>query len=127
MVKLTVRKLLIFGLVGIILSVAGYFSAQAITMLYKQVTGSGNVEYSDQTTVSQVVVQGADKIKVSLVSTATTVASHVYTVELYLDGNDTATQTVNWTAGQIPGTTKSVTFAGLSLAGVTDYSVEVRY
>jgi len=43
------------------------------------------------------------------------------------DGKWGVTQTVSWTAGEIPGTKKKVNFTGLNLAAVLVVEAEVTY
>ena len=120
-------KKLIIGLLillGVIL--ASFTVTQAVTALYKQVTGVGSVEYSNEVDVTDLVVMSSSKIKVTITSTASTVAGYNYNVKLFLDGVATGgTQVVTWTSGQIPGTAKNAIFTGLSLGSVTAIGTEV--
>mgnify|MGYP001618652572 CR=1 FL=1 len=120
------RKLIATIAVLLAVGAAFYGVGYAFTQFYKQVAGVGTVEFVDQATVQDVSVIGADKVKVKVQSNSLTEAGYSYTVAFYLDGEQVATQTVSWTAPQIPGVSKNLTFTGLALAPVTQYGVEVR-
>lgn len=106
-------------------ALAFYSVGYAITSFYSQVTGIGNSEFTDETTVTSMVIVSPTKIQVKLTSTADTVAGQTYYAALYLNGNYEATQTTSWTTGQIPGTTKTLSYSGLSLGIVTSWGINV--
>lgn len=97
----------------------------AITALYKQIAGIGNTEFIDEVTVTELRVASPTKVQVIVKSKSSTVASTVYTVDLYLNGAKSGTSTVSWTASQIPDTEKTISFSGLSLGIVTSIGVDV--
>ena len=120
------RKLLIALVFVLAIGFASWGVGYAISQLYKEVAGIGNAVFLDQVTVTDVIVSGQHVIRARLTSNAGTEADYAYTVALYLDSVEQATDTVTWSAPQIPGTTKMVIFSSLDLSLVTTYGVEVR-
>jgi len=123
---MTLKKFAIAITLLLTFALASFGAAQAITALYKQVTGIGNVDYSDEVTVTNIRVTGPSKVQVTMVSNVTTVPDYVYTVTLYLDSVAVVpTTTVTWPLVQIPGVPKNVSFTGLTLGPVASIGVEV--
>ena len=102
-------------------------AAYALTTFAKSIAAYGQVKWTDEVTVTASSLDGNDTVKVKLQSNANTVADRVYTIHLYLNGEEAATQTVTWTAPQIPGNNKTKTFGGLDLAGITSWDIEVTH
>ncbi len=116
MISIALLLALVFTLTPLGTIAMAYFS--------KIVAGLGQTQYTDEVTVSNIKAKGT-KVDVDLTSVATTQADVVYTVILYLNDVSTATLTISWTAGEIPGVTKKVSFTGLSLGSVTEVYIEV--
>ena len=116
MISLALLLALVFTLTPLGTIAMAYFS--------KIVAGLGQTQYTDEVTVSDIKVKGT-KVEVSLTSVAQTQVGTEYAVKLYLNDVLAATLPVSWSVAQIPGTTKKITFAGLTLTTVTDIYVEV--
>ena len=118
------KYLLTIGLI-LALSLALFSSAYAVQIFWKQVTGVGVVKYTAEITVSNVLITSSTEITVSVTSTTNTAAGTSYTITLYLDGVNAGAGAISWTNAQIPGTTKTIIFSGLSLGVVSNLGVEI--
>lgn len=107
------------------ISLAAFSTAYAMTMLYKELSGVGNVDYNAEVTVTDIKATGPERIRVVLTSTATTEADYAYTINLFVNYTEVDTDTVTWTAPQIPGTNKIILFDNIDLSTATNISVEV--
>lgn len=108
--KFKIRHMFIAGaVVGAFLLGAG--AMYAMPGSYRTNVSSGAVNYAPEeaTLVSQKAA--GTEVKVTYESNASTEADYVYTVELTVDGDLVMSTTVSWTAGEIPGTKKKLTFA----------------
>ncbi len=100
----------------------------AISLFQKTLAGMGQMLYTNEVTVTDIKVASLSKVTVTIESNNSTVADRVYSAYLYLDDVKWATpQTVSFSAGEIPGTKKKVTFTGLSLATVSAIDVDITY
>lgn len=101
-------------------------AAYGLGIYTKELAGMGILKITDEVTVEEIEIDDATKAKIKLASNAQTVADKSYTVKLYLDGTFNSQQTTSWTAGEISGgIKKTLTWTGLSLAGVTTLKFEV--
>ena len=120
------RRLALILAIVIGVMFASYGVGYAITSFYKQLVGVGNVTFNQEVDIFNIQVTGPSSVKVITQSTANTEADYVYTVTLYLDFEAVApTQTVSFTAPQIPDVKKTITFSSLSLGAVSDVGAEV--
>ena len=114
------------SILAVLIGLALFGTSYAISAFSKTLTGIGNVDYVSEVTVTDIQISGNNKVTVRLTSIGDTQADTTYTVTLYLDQEPFATtQTVSWTSGEIPGTTKKITFDSVPLAPVTEVGVEV--
>lgn len=119
------NKVLIICIVFITILFFSYATVFALSSMYKQLAGLGNVEFVDQVQVTEIAIVSPTKIKTVIKSIISTEAGYVYKVNIYLDGVNTANQTVSWGSGQIPNIEKTLNFSGLSLGSVTIIGIEV--
>lgn len=102
--------------------------AYAISFFTKTLAGIGQMTYTNEVSILDIKVKSLSKVDVTVESKSNTVSDRVYIVVLYLDDVKwTDTQTVSWTAEQIPGTKKKVSFVGLDLASTIVVDAEVIY
>lgn len=120
------KRYLVIAAVFILVAVSASGAAYAISMFIKNISGIGQVNYTAAVGVDNIQVKSMTKVTVTLVSTPQTVAGKVYQADIYLDDvKQNLTQTVSWTAGQIPGGKKKLDFTTTSLATVTQIDAEV--
>lgn len=120
------KKWVVVTLLLLSAALASYSVGYAITSYYKQIVGIGNTIFTNEVIVKDIKIAGQDKVKVVVESTVLTEANFVYRVTLYLDFVDVVpSQDISFAAGEIPGTKKTKTFAGLALGPVTDIGAEV--
>jgi len=110
-----------------IIAVVCVASVYAVTSFYytKTVHAILEIEIDGQVTpISMDIVSGT--IVVTLQPNPSTVAAHTYIINLYLDNVLSGSNTISWTAAEITAlTTKSSTFIGIVLTGVTQITAEV--
>lgn len=100
----------------------------AISFFLKTLAGMGQMTYTDEVAIVDIKVRSLSKITVTIESKNSTVADREYSVYLYLDDvKQLVPQNVSWTALEIPGTKKKVTFDGLDLADVMIVDADVIY
>jgi len=122
------KKLALVGVIIVAMIVGAISSALALSMFQENLAGIGSAAFTDEVTIEKIKVKGLDEVRVRLYPTTNAVPARVYSVELYGDDDLLGTQTVTWTAPEITsGTRKDVTFAGLSLASITDLDIDVVY
>jgi len=122
------KKLIIAG-ITILITLASITAVWSLTSNFRIITGLGSVEWVNEAVVSQINQKGSEtnsQIIIKLTSTADTVADNIYTVTLYLNDIETATDTISWAAGEIPGTQKKITFSGLDLSTINNYNIDVE-
>lgn len=123
------KVLIIFGIIAILFTLLFYtpVGTYAFSYFAKQVAGLAQDRYTGEVTIIDTHASGTIKYSVWMQSTANTQPGHVYTLYLYFDDVVQAqTATVNWVAGEIPGTIKKVTISGLNMSAVTQIDPEVR-
>ena len=118
-------RIIIGGLVALVVILATVVGVQAMSGTFLTIAGVGGTQYVDEVDVIYVRVTGPDKVKTQFESTATTEADYVYDAVLLIDDLETLTSIVSWTAGQIPGTKKTLTFSTSTTAG-TSFDIDVR-
>ena len=121
------KKSVIAIVIFLAVALAAGGAAYALTTFAKDLAAYGQVKFTGQVTVTESKLDGNDTIKVKLQSNAQTVADRIYTVHLYLNGDEAATEPVSWSAPQIPGNSKVKTFTGLDLAAITSWDIEVTH
>jgi len=121
------KKSLVAIAIFLAVALAAGSAAYALSTFAKSVAGYGQVKWTNQVTITESKLDGADTIKGKVQSNANTVADRIYTVHLYLNGEEAATETVSWPAPQIPGNTKTKTFTGLDLVAITSWEIEVTH
>ena len=120
------KKIIIAISILIALAVSFGGAAYALSIFAKEIAGYGQIKFTSEVTVTDSSLDGASKVKIKLQSNVNTVADKVYNVRLILNGELVSTQTVSWTAPQIPGNTKVKIFSDLDLSTVTIWDIEVR-
>ena len=94
----------------------------------KTLDAMGFLNITDEVQITEIEIDDSSTMKVQGEPTINTQADVTYTVHAYLDGVDTAQETVSWTAAEISsGTKKKVTLSGLSLGGVESIKVEITH
>ncbi len=124
-------KRLLFVLGGLVLVFALLFltplGTTAFGFFAKSIAGLAQDRFTGEVTITDTHASGNDKYTIWVQSNAATVALKVYTIHLYFDDVLQAqTQTVTWTALEIPGTVKKITFTGLNTSSVLIIEPEIR-
>lgn len=125
------RKLQLIAVAIVVAMVMGAFLggyAYGLNIYQKTLDAIGFIEITDETTIDEMEIDDAETLKVQVAPTVNTQAGVTYTVHIYLDGVDTAQQTVSWIQAEIDGSLKKkVTFTGLSLDTATTVKAEVTH
>ena len=122
------KKYLVFMLAVMILAgtfVGGY--TYGLNIYQKTMDAIGFLTISDEAKIVEVEVDNANALKVKVESVATTQPGVLYIIHLILDGTEFTQQTVSWTALEIPGTKKVVSFTGLNLVPVLTVKLEITH
>lgn len=94
----------------------------------KTLDAMGFLNITDEVGISEMEIDDSTTLKVQCEPTGNTQADLTYTVHAYLDGIDTAQETVSWTSAEISAVTKKkVTFNGLALGSATSVKAEVTH
>jgi len=118
----------IVAIILVVVFLIGTTTTYAISLFQKNLAGSGQMNFTNEVTITDVKVKSLSKVDVTVESNAQTLALRNYSIYLYLDDVKWETpMTVSWTAGEIPGTQKKVSFSGLSLGPTGLVEVEVVY
>jgi len=114
------------------LFILGGVGAMAWTGYYTKVLhGQGEIRSTTEVEIVRMIpIHPAGKYNLWLKSTSDTVADKVYTVQLNTHSGDNppveiASLTVSWTEGEIPGTTKKLTFTRLTFGADAIFYVEI--
>ena len=127
--KLILSKKLLIPIVLVIV-IGTFFGGYSygLNIYQKTLDAIGFVSLTDEATISEIEIDDSTTLKVQAEPNVNTLADVVYTVHVYLDGIDTAQQTVSWTAAEITAITKkTVTFTGLSLAAAAKVKAEITH
>jgi len=123
------KRLLIIGvtcavLIGIFFG--GY--TYGLNIYEKTLDAMGFLNITDEVGISEMEIDDSTTLKVQCEPTGNTQADVTYTVHAYLDGVDTAQETLSWSAAEITASTKKkVTFTGLALGAATNIKAEVTH
>ncbi len=94
----------------------------------KTLDAMGFLNITDEVGISEMEIDDSTTLKVQCEPTGNTQADLTYTVHAYLDGVDTAQETLSWSAAEIISVTKKkVTFNGLDLGSATSVKAEVTH
>ena len=95
----------------------------AFSVFQEKIAAVGQVEYTDEVTITATREQGRTKFIIWVTSNPATVADNIYKCYIYFDDSKspaTGALDVSWTAAEILAVTeKKITFTGLDLSTVT--------
>ena len=113
--------------IAVIAAVAllGVGSAMAVGLTHRTVAGMGAVTFSNEVQVDRISVVSTDQVDVIVSPNSAALPNTDYAVTLFLQGQEAGIAGVQWTAAEIPGTRKFVSFTGLDLTSVTFMLAEV--
>lgn len=120
------KRFAIGFLIALLALIALVSSAFAVSGTFREIAGLGSVTFTDEVLVERISVVDADSLTVQVSANPAAEADHTYGVFLYLNGAASGLQFVSWTATEIPGTPKLLTFDGLALSGVTGIAIEIQ-
>ena len=98
-------------------------SNYAFTLFQQKIAAVGEVNYTDEVSITTYREVGKTKVLVWVESNMNTQIDHTYTVYLYYDDEKDAAAgpvPVTWNVAQIPGTEQRIVFSGLDLSLVSN-------
>lgn len=123
------KRLLIIGIALAVL-ISAFFGGYSygLNIYEKTLDAMGFIEITDEVSIVEMEIDDSSTLKVQCEPTGNTQADLTYTVHAYLDGVDTAQETVSWSAAEISAVTKKkVTFNGLALSTAASVKAEVTH